>query len=82
MAKIAKAAGLVLVFTLFIVMLASVRLKAYEKGKLDGQLEACSVLVSIAPLLRLISRGCSVDSGRVYIDLNDKSRIGLDEFYE
>lgn len=82
MVKIVQGLFIVLVFTLFFLSISDTRKSAYLKGKEDGKLETCNNMILIAPILRVISKGCFIKEGKLFLDLKDNDSINLDELFD
>ena len=55
---------------------------SYKTGKGQGQEEACSKIIPIAPILRLFVSDCLVEKQRLILVLGDGSKLSVDDLYE
>jgi len=55
---------------------------SYKTGHGEGQVAACSKIIPIAPLLKLLVKDCLVEKQQLILILGDDSELNVDRLYE
>jgi len=75
--RLGQIALMVALFAGFAFLVSETRRTAYNKGVVTG----CNSIVMIAPLMRMVSFGCSLEHKEVMLNFRDKSQLNLKELY-
>lgn len=79
---VAKISGFILFSVAGFMGLAMSVSVPYQLAYNKGQVESCTKLIPISPVLRVIATGCSINNGKLHLDLIDNSKLNLDELYD